>query len=88
MFIAALLSIIGYSINDTIVAFDKIRENLGSCKVGSQKDIENVVAYNTTKEYEKDKQEEYEREEMKINRNQILLSEDEIRKMDEKKGRK
>ena len=43
MFIAALLSIIGYSINDTIVAFDKIRENLGSCKVGSQTDIENVV---------------------------------------------
>lgn len=43
MFIAALLSIIGYSINDTIVAFDKIRENLRSCKVGSQKDIENVV---------------------------------------------
>lgn len=36
MFIAALLSIIGYSINDTIVAFDKIRENLKSCKVGSQ----------------------------------------------------
>ena len=52
------------------------------------KDIENVVAYNTTKEYEKDKQEAYEKEEMKINRNQILLSEDEIRKMDEKKGRK
>ena len=43
MFIAALLSIIGYSINDTIVAFDKIRENLKSCKVGSQTDIENVV---------------------------------------------
>ena len=28
MFIAALLSIIGYSINDTIVAFDRIRENI------------------------------------------------------------
>ena len=28
MFIAAILSIIGYSINDTIVCFDRIRENL------------------------------------------------------------
>ena len=28
IFIAAILSIIGYSINDTIVAFDRIRENL------------------------------------------------------------
>ena len=28
MFIAALLAIIGYSINDTIVSFDRIRENL------------------------------------------------------------
>ncbi len=30
MFIAAILAIIGYSINDTIVAFDRIRENLPS----------------------------------------------------------
>ena len=28
MFIAAILAIIGYSINDTIVNFDRIRENL------------------------------------------------------------
>lgn len=28
MFIAALLAIIGYSINDTIISFDRIRENL------------------------------------------------------------
>ena len=28
MFIAAILAIIGYSINDTIVGFDRIRENL------------------------------------------------------------
>jgi SecD/SecF fusion protein len=28
-FIAALLTIVGYSINDTIVIFDRIRENLG-----------------------------------------------------------
>ena len=28
MFIAAILAIIGYSINDTIVTFDRIRENI------------------------------------------------------------
>ena len=28
MFIAAVLAIIGYSINDTIVSFDRIRENI------------------------------------------------------------
>ena len=30
MFIAAVLAIIGYSINDTIVSFDRIRENLSN----------------------------------------------------------
>ncbi len=30
--IAALLTIIGYSINDTVVVFDRIRENLGEMK--------------------------------------------------------
>ena len=35
MFIAALLTIIGYSINDTVVVFDRIRENLG-IKAGSE----------------------------------------------------
>ena len=30
MFIAAVLAIIGYSINDTIVSFDRIRENISS----------------------------------------------------------
>ncbi len=32
IFIAALLAIIGYSINDTIVLFDRIRENVKNCK--------------------------------------------------------
>ena len=32
MFIAAILAIIGYSINDTIVCFDRIRENLDNCR--------------------------------------------------------
>ena len=35
MFIAAILAIIGYSINDTIVCFDRIRENLS--KVNNKK---------------------------------------------------
>jgi len=34
MFIAAILAIIGYSINDTIVSFDRIRENLASDEFG------------------------------------------------------
>ncbi|MCY1029722.1 protein translocase subunit SecF, partial [Mammaliicoccus sciuri] len=32
-FIAAVLTIIGYSINDTIVTFDRVRENLRKVKV-------------------------------------------------------
>ena len=28
--IAALLTLVGYSVNDTIVVFDRVRENLGS----------------------------------------------------------
>lgn len=35
VFIAAILTIIGYSINDTVVVFDRIRENLG-IKTGSE----------------------------------------------------
>lgn len=31
MFIAAILSIIGYSINDTIVIFDRVRDNKKKC---------------------------------------------------------
>jgi preprotein translocase subunit SecF len=33
-FVAALLTIIGYSINDTIVVFDRIRENMGMRRKG------------------------------------------------------
>ena len=43
LFIAALLSIIGYSINDTIVAFDKIRENLKGKKIKDKKELEEEV---------------------------------------------
>lgn len=41
MFIAALLAIIGYSINDTIVTFDRIRENsIGEDKMTREKLVE------------------------------------------------
>jgi len=35
VFVAAMLTIIGYSINDTVVVFDRIRENMG-IKTGSE----------------------------------------------------
>ena len=38
--IAALLTIIGYSINDTIVVFDRIRENL---RLMSRKDVKDIM---------------------------------------------
>lgn len=40
--IAALLTIIGYSINDTVVVFDRIRENLGEMKASKLENIYNV----------------------------------------------
>jgi len=40
-FIAALLTILGYSVNDTIVVFDRIRENL--IKSSKKEDFEKVV---------------------------------------------
>jgi SecD/SecF fusion protein len=44
--IAALLTIIGYSLNDTIVVFDRIRENL-ELKKGQFLDIVNISLNNT-----------------------------------------
>jgi SecD/SecF fusion protein len=41
-FIAALLTIIGYSINDTVVVFDRIRENIGEMKSSKLNDIYNI----------------------------------------------
>ena len=40
--IAALLTVVGYSINDTIVIFDRIRENLKIMRKSSFKDILNL----------------------------------------------
>jgi len=42
-FIAAVLTIVGYSINDTIVIFDRIRENLKGAKVNSLAELEELV---------------------------------------------
>ena len=43
MFIAALLAIIGYSINDTIVTFDRIRENLSKEDKLNKEKLEEVA---------------------------------------------
>ena len=42
-FIAAVLTIVGYSINDTIVIFDRIRENLKMAMPKDQKSLQNLV---------------------------------------------
>lgn len=41
-FIAAILTIVGYSINDTIVVFDRIRENVHSMRRSSPTEIANI----------------------------------------------
>ncbi len=41
-FIAAMLTIVGYSINDTIVLFDRVRENQKSMKRGDYRGVINV----------------------------------------------
>ncbi|MEQ4481819.1 protein translocase subunit SecF [Cohnella silvisoli] len=42
-FILAVLTIVGYSINDTIVIFDRIRENLRFAKIKSGADLDRLV---------------------------------------------
>lgn len=46
-FIAAILTVIGYSINDTVVVFDRIREYLGENKKGDDKVIINNALNST-----------------------------------------
>ncbi len=46
IFIAAILSIIGYSINDTIVTFDRVRENIDKIykgKINKKEDLKSVI---------------------------------------------
>lgn len=40
--LAALLAVIGYSLNDTIVVFDRIRENFRKLRVGDSAEIMNI----------------------------------------------
>lgn len=42
-FIAAVLTIVGYSVNDTIVIFDRIREHLKVVKIKEFQDLKDVV---------------------------------------------
>ncbi|KEO82239.1 protein translocase subunit SecF [Tumebacillus flagellatus] len=42
-FIAAVLTIVGYSIHDTIVIFDRIRDNLKHTKIKTTEDLEQMV---------------------------------------------
>ena len=42
MFVAAVLAIIGYSINDTIVSFDRIRENINKDKKYTKDELKEV----------------------------------------------
>ncbi|GGA41951.1 hypothetical protein GCM10010917_29040 [Paenibacillus physcomitrellae] len=42
-FIIALLTIVGYSINDTVVIFDRVRENMRFAKVKTRQDLHAVV---------------------------------------------
>ncbi|PWK08983.1 protein translocase subunit SecF [Tumebacillus permanentifrigoris] len=42
-FIAAILTIVGYSIHDTIVIFDRIRDNLKHTKIKTTADLETMV---------------------------------------------
>jgi SecD/SecF fusion protein len=47
-FIIAVLTIIGYSINDTIVIFDRIRENLRFAKLKSPADLAQLINSSVT----------------------------------------
>lgn len=42
-FVAAILTIIGYSINDTIVIFDRIRENMRFAKLKNDQDLADLI---------------------------------------------
>jgi preprotein translocase subunit SecF len=45
--VAALLTIIGYSINDTVIVFDRVRENLRKYKTTPLKDVLNLALNET-----------------------------------------
>ncbi len=41
--LAALLAVIGYSLNDTIVVFDRVRENFRTMREGTSEEVSNVA---------------------------------------------
>jgi preprotein translocase SecF subunit len=45
--VAAVLSMVGYSLNDTIIIFDRVRENLGIMRRATIKEITNVSLWET-----------------------------------------
>ncbi|MDO9527076.1 MAG: protein translocase subunit SecF, partial [Gemmobacter sp.] len=45
--VAALLTILGYSVNDTVVIFDRLRENMAKFKVMPLRDLMNLSANET-----------------------------------------
>lgn len=57
LFVMALLAVLGYSVNDTIVVFDRVRENLKQNRTEHRKKIEEAgmvreeVTYSLTKPY-------------------------------------
>ena len=50
-FIACMLTLVGYSINATIVIFDRIRENLALKKAGSKQTLEEIVNLSITQTF-------------------------------------
>lgn len=42
-FIAAILTIIGYTLNDTVIIFDRIRENFRTAKIKNADDLANMI---------------------------------------------
>jgi len=49
LFVVAILAILGYSVNDTIVIFDRVRENLSHLQHGNKKEsFEDVVGRSIT----------------------------------------
>ena len=46
-FIAAILTVIGYSINDTVVVFDRIREYMGAYSKRTKTEIINMAVNST-----------------------------------------
>lgn len=52
LFVTAVLTILGYSVNDTIVVFDRIRENLRHNKdIGLKEDFDEVVGRSLSQTY-------------------------------------